>query len=86
MPDAVSQYGQQIVDRVNFERGRVLPNLSIDLSGAAELWKHEKKSLRVQADVENLNNRLNLINFAGLFSGNTVEPPRSYHLRLTISF
>jgi len=84
--DAVAQYGQQIVDRVNFERGRVLPNLSIDLSGAAELWRHEKKSLRLQADVENLNNRLNLINFAGVFSGNTVAPPRSYHVRLTMSF
>ncbi len=84
--DAIAQYGQQIVDRVNFERGRVRPNLSIDASAAAELWKHEKKTLRLQGDVENLNNRLNLINFAGLFSGNTVAPTRSYHVRLSLSF
>ncbi len=84
--DALAQYGSNIVDRVNFERGRVRPNLSVDASASAELWKHEKKSLRLQADAENLNNRLNLINFAGLFSGNTVAPPRSYHVRLSLAF
>ena len=84
--DALAQYGQNIVDRVNFDRGRVKPNLSIDASASAELWKHEKKSVRLQADAENLNNRLNLINFSGVFSGNTVAPPRSYHLRLLWNF
>lgn len=29
-----------------------------------------------QGDVQNLNNRLNVINFAGLFSGNTVLASR----------
>jgi hypothetical protein len=42
--------------------------------------------MRLQAGVENLSNRLNLINFAGLFSGNAIAPPRSYALRLQTTF
>jgi len=83
---AVAQYGQAIVNRVNFEVGRVKPSFSVDASAGADLWKKDKVALRLQADVQNINNRLNLINFAGLFSGNTVAPPRSYNLRLTTSF
>lgn len=56
------------------------------ISASAELWKREKKRVRVQGDIENLTSRLNLINFAGLFSGNTLEPPRTYHSRLVIAF
>ena len=84
--EAVAEYGQAIVDRVNFARDRVRPNLSIDASAGVELWKHDQAALRLQADVQNLNNRLNLINFAGLFSGNAVAPPRSYFLRLAATF
>jgi hypothetical protein len=36
--------------------------------------------------VRNLNNRLNLTDFAGLFSGNAMDPPRSYAIRLQPSF
>ena len=75
-----------MVDRVNFARNRVKPNLSIDLSVGAELYKSDKLTAHLQADVSNLNNRLNLIDFAGLFSGNAIAPPRSYALRLTTSF
>jgi hypothetical protein len=42
--------------------------------------------MRMQADVQNINNRLNVIDFGGLFSGNAIGPPRSYALRLTTSF
>jgi len=83
---AIAQYGQQIINRVNFDRGRVRPSLSIDASVGADIYKKEKVSMRLQADAENLNNRLNLIDFAGLFSGNSVAPPRSYALRLTTNF
>jgi outer membrane cobalamin receptor len=83
---AVVQYGQAIVNRVNFALGRVRPSLSIDASAGADLWKKDKRSLRLQADVQNLNNRLNVIDFAGLFSGNSIAPPRSYALRLTSNF
>jgi outer membrane cobalamin receptor len=84
--DAIDQYGAAIVDRVNFARGRVKPSLAFDISGGADLWKHDQKSLRLQAGIQNLNNRLNLIDFAGLFSGNAVAPPRSYSLRLQATF
>ena len=84
--DAVAQYGQAIVDRVNFDKGRIRPSLALDASLGADLWKTDKFKVRLQADMENLNNRLNLIDFAGLFSGNAIGPPRSYALRLTTSF
>ena len=62
------------------------PSLSIDLSAGADLWKKDKRSVRFQADIQNLNDRLNVIDFAGLFSGNSIAPPRSYDLRLTTNF
>src|SRR5216110_344690 len=35
------------------------------------------------AGAEHINNRFNLLDFASLFSGTAIEPPRSYALRLT---
>jgi outer membrane cobalamin receptor len=84
--DAVQQFGQQIVDRVNFDRGRVKPSLSLGASVGTEVVRREHLLIRLQADVQNFNNRLNVINFAGLFSGTGIAPPRSYSLRLGIEF
>ena len=84
--EAIAQFGQAIVDRVNFDRGRVRPSLTTDVSVGAELWHKDKATVRFQADGQNLNNRLNLIDFAGLFSGNAIAPPRSFSLRLQTSF
>ncbi len=81
-----SQYGQQVVDRVNFDKGRVRPSFSLDASAGAELWKKEKTTIRLQADVLNLTNRLNVINFAGVFSGTAIAPPRSFGLRCRVEF
>jgi len=83
---ATAQYGAQIVERVNFARNRVKPSFSLDGSVGAEVWKHDSLSVRIQADAANLTNRLNLIDFAGLFSGNAVAAPRSFALRLEASF
>jgi len=83
---AIAQYGTQIVNRVNFTRGRVKPSLAIDASAGVELWKHDNVNMKMQADVENLNNRLNVIDFAGLFSGNSIGPPRSFALRFDTLF
>ncbi len=83
---AIAQYGPQIVERVNFARNRVKPSFSLDASVGAEIWKHDAVQVRVQADVANLTNRLNVIDFAGLFSGNAVAPPRSFAVRLETSF
>jgi hypothetical protein len=83
---AIAQYGVQIVDRVNFARNRVKPSFSLDASVGAEVWKHDKVQVRLQADAANLTDRLNVIDFAGLFSGNAVAPPRSFGIRLEASF
>ena len=84
--DALEQYGQAVVNRINFDRGRVRPSLSIDASLGADLYKGDKMSMRLQADGQNLNNRLNVIDFGGLFSGNAIAPPRSYSLRVQTTF
>jgi len=84
--EALAQYGQAMVDRINFARGRVRPSLAVDASVGADLYKSDRFSTHLQADVENLNNRLNVIDFGGLFSGNAIAPPRSYALRLTTAF
>jgi hypothetical protein len=80
------QYGSEILDRVNFERGRVRPSSSLDVSGGVELLHSDKLRLRFQADVFNLTNRLNLINFSGVFSGTALDVPRSFSVRLRAEF
>ena len=84
--EALAEYGQQMVNRINFSDGRIKPILSVGISAGAELYKKESRSLRLQADAENLNNRLNVLDFAGLFSGTAIAPPRSYFLRLGATF
>jgi outer membrane receptor for Fe3+-dicitrate len=64
----------------------VRPSLSLDASVGADIWKQDKRSVRLQADLQNLTNRLNVIDFAGLFSGTAIAPPRSYALRVTTQF
>ena len=86
LEQAVAQYGERIVNRVDLERGRVRPSFSLDASGSIILLKTERRSVRVQADVLNLTNRLNVINFAGLFSGTAVAPPRSVGIRVQAQF
>lgn len=82
----VEQYGQQILDRVNLSRGRVRSSFSVDASVGADLWRKDTVVLNLQADVQNLSNRLNVINFAGLFSGTALAPPRSLAVRFETDF
>ncbi|NYF81123.1 TonB-dependent receptor [Granulicella arctica] len=84
--EAFAQYGLQVVSRVNFDRGRVDPSLALTTSVGADLYKTEKLTMRLQADGDNLNNRLNILDFGGLFSGNAIAPGRSYNFRLNTSF
>jgi hypothetical protein len=83
---ALAEYGQQVIDRINFARGRILPQLAVNASCGADLHQGDKISMRFQADGDNLTNRLNVIDFGGLFSGNAIGPGRSFSLRLTTSF
>jgi len=83
---AIAQYGARLVSRVNFSRGRIKPNLAINANGGYEFAAGDRAKIRIQIDGENLFDRINLIDFAGLFSGNAVAPPRSYGLRFTTEF
>lgn len=84
--EALAQYGAQLVSRVNFARGRVDPSLAVDASAGKEWTRGDRVKLRLQVDGENLNNRVNIIDFAGLFSGNAVAPPRSGDVSLNLHF
>jgi hypothetical protein len=84
--EALAEYGQAVVDRIDFALGRVRPSLAVDASLGADVFTNDKISTHLQLDMENINNRLNVIDFGGLFSGNAIGPPRSYALRLTSTF
>ncbi|MEA2540056.1 MAG: hypothetical protein QOH35_1422, partial [Acidobacteriaceae bacterium] len=84
--DALALYGPAVVSRINFDRGRIRPLLAISASLGLDVYKSEKLNARLQLDGDNLNNRLNVIDFNGLFSGNAIAPGRSWGLRLTTSF
>jgi hypothetical protein len=83
---ALAQYGPAMVDRVDFALGRVRSSFVVDVSAGAELYRRDQLLTTLQADIQNLNNRLNVLDFGGLFSGNAIAPPRSYMLRLQTSF
>ncbi|MGB6192122.1 MAG: TonB-dependent receptor [Terracidiphilus sp.] len=84
--DALAHYGLQVINRLNFDRGRVRPQLSIDATLGATLYTRDNFSVTMQADGNNLNNRLNVIDFGGLFSGNAIGPGRTGMLRLNANF
>jgi len=79
-------YSDRVLSRVNFERGRVRPSFSLDASMGVDLWRNEKRTAQLQAGVVNITNRLNLINFASLFSGTAIGMPRSFSVRLSTRF
>ena len=84
--DLVAQYGYQIVSRLNLNAGRVRPNFALDLGVGVDLWKHDRSLLKLQGEMENLTNKLNVIDFAGLFSGTALAAPRSGSVRLQFTF
>ncbi len=84
--DLLTEFGQQILDRVDFTRGRVKSNLSFDLAAGAEIVRKEHRSATLQIQVANLANRLNVINFASLFSGTGVAAPRSVSANAKFTF
>jgi hypothetical protein len=71
---------------VNFDRQRVRPSFSLDLAGGVDLLRRDRKVVTLEAEAANLTNRLNLINFASLFSGTAIAPPRSANLQLKFQF
>jgi hypothetical protein len=79
-----ARYGEQVVSRwilptAEFARLCRLISLGANLEA--------RQIERAFADAVNLNNQLNVIDFAGLFSGNAIGPPRgSYSLRRQPAF
>jgi hypothetical protein len=82
----VSQYGAAIISQVNFDKGRVRPNYSLNVAAGAELYHKEQRSAAFEIQAENLTDHVNVINFASLFSGTAVGPPRSISARLKLTF
>jgi hypothetical protein len=83
---ALRAYGAAILNQVNFAAGRVRPNFSVDASAGATLFHKEAKDISVQLEATNLTSRVNVLNFASLFSGTAVAPPRNVSARLKLSF
>jgi hypothetical protein len=81
-----SQYGIDILERVNLEAGRVRYNLSVDFGAGVTLWRRTRRQLLLRAEVANLTNRLNVINFAGIFSGTAIAAPRTATVGLQFEF
>jgi outer membrane receptor for Fe3+-dicitrate len=81
-----TEYGQVVVNHLNFNRDRIDPYFTQNASVGVELYQREKRSVRFQADAANLSNTLELIDFGGLFSGNAIGPARQYTFRLVTTF
>ena len=83
-----TEYGQVVINHLNFapNNDRISPYLTENVSVGADLFKHEKRSVRLQADVQNLSNTLEVIDFGGLFSGNALGPSRQFTFRLVTTF
>lgn len=84
--EAAMQYGQAILNRVNFSDYRPRPLFSLNASLGVALRKSEKYPMRFQIDGTNLTNEVNVIDFAGLFSGTAIGPTRSVNARLQFGF
>jgi hypothetical protein len=81
-----TEYGQVVINHLNFNRDRIRPYLTENASLGVQLYQREKTSIRLQGDAENVSNELELIDFGGLFSGNAIGPSRSFMLRLATTF
>ena len=62
------------------------PNFSLGAAAGVELYRKESRSLNIQVEASNLTNRVNVLNFAGLFSGTAVAAPRSASGRFRFNF
>lgn len=82
----VQIYGQQVINRISFDRGRVYPAVLLSASAGAYIYKSDLVNMRLQADGQNLTDVVDVIDFGGLFSGNAIGPSRNFAVRLTTSF
>jgi hypothetical protein len=81
-----TEYGQVVINHLNFNRQRISPYFTQNISVGADVFKREKYALRFQGDIANVSNTLEVIDFGGLFSGNAIGPGRQYTFRLATTF
>ena len=84
--EEVTPIPQEILDKIDFARGRVRPNFSLNLSAGIRLWEQDPRSLTLQLDVRNVTDRLNVINFSGLVSGTALAPGRQATVQMRLRF
>lgn len=83
---ALALYGHQVVNRLDFSRGRIRPLFALNSSVSLDLCQRDHLHMAIHIDGENLNNQLNILDFGGLFSGNALAPQRSVLLRWNSRF
>jgi hypothetical protein len=81
-----TEYGQTVINHLNFTRDRINPYFTQNATVGADLYQREKLGVHFQADMANASNTLELIDFGGLFSGNAIGPARQYTFRLVATF
>jgi outer membrane cobalamin receptor len=84
--ELAAQFGEKTLERVDLRAGRVRANVSVDLGGGWQVWGSSRRRLMLRAEAANITNRLNVINFAGLFSGTALAAPRSLNVRASVVF
>ncbi len=80
------QISQAILDRVNFDRGRLRSVFSVDVSLGLLLWEEQDRSVSIQFDLRNATNHFNVINFSGVFSGTALGPGRQFTVQTKLRF
>jgi hypothetical protein len=80
------EFPEQILDRVNFDRGFIKPHSTASVSVGKEIPVNEHLSLTAQFDVQNVTDTFYLITFESVFSGTTVGRPRTYTGKLSFNF
>ena len=86
LDDLEEQYGEEILDQVDLEAGRVKSEPHARLGLAPSCGAQPSRRLTLRAEFANVTDRLNVINFAGIFSGTALAAPRSASVRLQYEF
>jgi hypothetical protein len=84
--DMAEQHDPAVLEQVDVARGRVRPNATIDGGLGVAVWRHGSRQATLRVEAANLADRLNVINFAGVFSGTAIGPGRSVTARLQVFF
>ena len=83
---SLEEVSPRVLERVDLEAGRVRPAWTLDAAAGWIVARKGSARLDLLADVRNLTNALRVINFAGVFSGTALAPPRSFAARARVSF